>query len=121
MEIFRRKHSFVIKGSIGWYVLKLDNPDDAVRRQSDRTRDCELLHGNQDRNRIGVPGGFCQTVGEHRILILTIGQRGLFHLLLVTGNTMAISVRERTGELAVLKAIGFTDRFVLFLFWRRRW
>jgi putative ABC transport system permease protein len=33
---------------------------------------------------------------------------------LVTGNTMAISVRERTSELAVLKAIGFTGRAVLF-------
>ncbi len=37
-----------------------------------------------------------------------------FTLLLVTGNTMAISVRERIGELAVLKAIGFSDRSVLF-------
>ena len=37
-----------------------------------------------------------------------------YTLLLVTGNTMAISVRERTGELAVLKAIGFTDRAILF-------
>jgi len=36
-----------------------------------------------------------------------------FTLLLVTGNTMAIAVRERTRELAVLKAVGFTDRFVL--------
>jgi len=33
--------------------------------------------------------------------------------LLVTGNTMAIAVRERTGELAVLKAVGFSDRAVL--------
>jgi putative ABC transport system permease protein len=38
-----------------------------------------------------------------------------FTLLLVTGNTMAISVRERVGELAVLKAIGVTDGSVLFL------
>ena len=37
-----------------------------------------------------------------------------FTLLLVTGNTMAISVRERTPELAVFKAIGYSDRFVLF-------
>jgi putative ABC transport system permease protein len=37
-----------------------------------------------------------------------------FTLLLVTGNTMAISVRERTSELAVFKAIGFSDRAVLF-------
>jgi len=33
----------------------------------------------------------------------------------VTGNTMAISVRERTGELGILKAIGFKDGSVLFL------
>ena len=32
-----------------------------------------------------------------------------FTLLLVTGNTMAIAVRERTAELAVLKAIGVRD------------
>ena len=37
-----------------------------------------------------------------------------FTLLLVTGNTMAISVRERTAELAVFKAIGYSDRSVLF-------
>jgi len=36
-----------------------------------------------------------------------------FTILLVTGNTMAYTVRERTNELAVLKAIGFTDRGVL--------
>jgi putative ABC transport system permease protein len=29
------------------------------------------------------------------------------------GNTMAMSIRERLRELAVLKAIGFTDNFVL--------
>jgi putative ABC transport system permease protein len=45
---------------------------------------------------------------------MTIGTVVFFTLLLVTGNTMAISVRERVGELAVLKAIGFTDRSVLF-------
>jgi len=44
-----------------------------------------------------------------------------FTLLLVTGNTMAISVRERVGELAVLKAIGYPDRYVLFLCCPRHW
>ena len=38
-----------------------------------------------------------------------------FTLLLVSGNTMAISVRERVRELAVLKAVGYSDRFVLLL------
>jgi len=36
-----------------------------------------------------------------------------FTLLLVTGNTMAIAVRERVRELAVLKAVGFPDGFAL--------
>jgi putative ABC transport system permease protein len=36
-----------------------------------------------------------------------------FTILLVAGNTMAYTVHERTSELAVLKAIGFTDRGVL--------
>jgi putative ABC transport system permease protein len=44
---------------------------------------------------------------------MTIGIVVFFTLLLVTGNTMAIAVRERTGELAVLKAVGFSDRAVL--------
>jgi putative ABC transport system permease protein len=44
-----------------------------------------------------------------------IGSVVFFTLLLVAGNTMAMSVRERTGELAVLKTVGFTDRAVLVL------
>jgi len=59
--------------------------------------------------------GFAKQFGNIEFLILTIGSVVFFTLLLVTGNTMAISVRERISELAVLKAIGFTDRSVLFL------
>jgi putative ABC transport system permease protein len=36
-----------------------------------------------------------------------------FVILLIAGNTMAQSVRERTGELGVLKTLGFTDGAVL--------
>jgi putative ABC transport system permease protein len=36
-----------------------------------------------------------------------------FTILLVAGNTMAQAVRERTSELGVLKAIGFTDGRIL--------
>jgi putative ABC transport system permease protein len=52
-------------------------------------------------------------MGNIEFLILAIGSVVFFTLLLVTGNTMAIAVRERTNELAVLKAIGYSDRFVL--------
>ena len=36
-----------------------------------------------------------------------------FTLLLVSGNTMALSVRERLSELGVLKTLGFTDSQVM--------
>jgi len=59
--------------------------------------------------------GFVKQVGNIQLLILIIGSVVFFTLLLVTGNTMALSVRERTGELAVLKTLGFTDATVLWL------
>src|SRR5262249_44170318 len=59
--------------------------------------------------------GWVKQMGNIQFLILSIGSVVFFTLLLVTGNTMAIAVRERTAELAVLKAVGFSDRFVMFL------
>jgi putative ABC transport system permease protein len=59
--------------------------------------------------------GFAKQMGNIQFLILSIGSIVFFTLLLVTGNTMAIAVRERTSELAVLKAVGYSDRFVLLL------
>jgi putative ABC transport system permease protein len=47
--------------------------------------------------------------------MLSIGSVVFFTLLLVTGNTMASAVRERTNELAVLKTIGMNDATVLSL------
>jgi len=38
-----------------------------------------------------------------------------FTMLLVTGNTMSQAVRERTSEIAVFKAIGYSDKRVLSL------
>ena len=52
-------------------------------------------------------------MGNIEFLIMAIGSIVFFTLLLVTGNTMAIAVRERTAELAVYKAVGYSDRFVL--------
>ena len=56
---------------------------------------------------------FVKQMGNIEFLILAIGSIVFFTLLLVSGNTMAIAVRERMSELAVLKAIGYSDRFVL--------
>jgi putative ABC transport system permease protein len=106
----------VYKGQIGWYVLKLENPDDAVRVA--KAIDNTFANSSQEtktETESAFAAGFAKQFGNIQFLILSIGTVVFFTLLLVTGNTMAISVRERIGELAVLKAIGFSDRSVLFL------
>ncbi len=54
-------------------------------------------------------------IGNIALITASILGAVFFTILLVTGNTMAQAVRERTGELGVLKAIGFTSRQVLAL------
>ena len=103
------------KGNVGWYVLKLDNPDDAPRvaKAIDDTF-ANSPYETKTETESAFAAGWVKQFGNIEFLILTIGAVVFFTLLLVTGNTMAISVRERTGELAVLKAIGFSNRSVLF-------
>ena len=105
----------VMKGQAGWWVLKLDSPDDAVR--VGRTIDSTFANSSWEtktETESAFQAGFAKQLGNIQLLITTIGSVVFFTLLLITGNTMAISIRERTGELAVLKAIGYSGRFVLF-------
>ncbi len=105
-----------VKSSAGWYILKMDSPDDAVRVA--KAIDAKYANSSfetKTETESAFAAGFAKQFGNIEFLILSVGSVVFFTLLLVTGNTMAISVRERTAELAVLKAIGVTDRSVLFL------
>jgi putative ABC transport system permease protein len=105
----------VMKSTAGWYVIKLDSPDDSVRVA--KTIDTQFANSSNEtktETESAFQAGFAKQLGNIEFLILAIGSVVFFTLLLVTGNTMAISVRERTGELAVLKAIGFSGRAVMF-------
>ncbi len=54
-------------------------------------------------------------MGDLRGMIRIIGLAVVFSLLCVAGNAMAMSIRERTTEVAVLKAIGFEKGLILFI------
>ncbi len=104
-----------VKGMVGWYTTKLNSPDDAFRVA--KTVDAEFANSPYETKtdtESAFAASWVKQFGNIEFLILTIGSVVFFTLLLVTGNTMAISVRERTSELAILKAIGFKDLSVLF-------
>jgi putative ABC transport system permease protein len=104
-----------LKGQVGWYTVKVEHPDDSLRIS--RAIDTEFANSpfetHTDTEK-AFAAGWVKQFGNIQFLIMAIGGVVFFTLLLVTGNTMAIAVRERTGELAVLKAVGYSDRFVLF-------
>lgn len=104
------------KGLVGWYTVKLDTPDDGTRvAKTIDTMFANSPYETKTETEKALATDFAKQFGNIGFLISAVGSVVFFTLLLVTGNTMAITVRERIGELAVLKAVGFNDRFVLFL------
>lgn len=114
-DYFEERIPQAIKGQIGWYVLRVDNPDEAPRIA--KAIDEQFVNSPNEtktQTESAFAANWVKQFGNIQTLILSIGTVVFFTLILVTGNTMAISVRERTSELAVFKAIGYSDRFVLF-------
>jgi putative ABC transport system permease protein len=114
-DYFEEKVPDRVKGQIGWYVLRVDNPDDSPRIA--KAIDAEFANSpfeTTTQTESAFAANWVKQFGNIQFLIVSIGSVVFFTLLLVTGNTMAISVRERTSELAVFKAIGYSDRAILF-------
>ena len=104
------------KGLVGWYVVRVANPDEATKIVEEiDARFADSPYETSTQTERAFAAGFVKQMGNIEFLILSIGGVVFFTLLLVTGNTMAIAVRERTGELAVLKTLGYSDRAVLAL------
>jgi len=114
-DYFEERVPESFKGNTGWYVVKLNSPDDAARvAKAIDEMAANSSYETKTETESAFAASWVKQFGNIQFLIMTIGSVVFFTLLLVTGNTMAISVRERVGELAVLKAIGFSDRWVLF-------
>jgi len=114
-DYFEEKIPDRVKGQIGWYVIRIDKPEDAPRiAKAIDTQFENSPNETKTEAESAFAANWVKQFGNIQFLIVTIGAVVFFTLLLVTGNTMAISVRERTSELAVLKAIGYSDRAILF-------
>ena len=107
------------RGMAGIYILKLDDPD--VAQQVAQTIDAKFENSSDETKTQTEKDwniGFAKQFGDIGLIVRWILFAVFFTLLLVVGNTMAQSVRERVPELAVLKTLGFSDRTVLgFVLW----
>ena len=102
------------KGLVGWYSIRIKDPAQAA--EVAKAVDAEFENSSAE-TKSEPEGAFVQAwvnqIGDIALITASILGAVFFTILLVTGNTMSQAVRERTGELGVLKAIGFTNGQVL--------
>jgi putative ABC transport system permease protein len=102
------------KGLVGWYLVKVAD----VGRAPEIARQIDLQFANspaetKTSSERAMAQSFVNQVGNIGAILRAIVTAVFFTMLLVTANTMAQSVRERTSEIGVLKTLGFTNGGVL--------
>ncbi len=105
------------KGQAGTFYILADSPKDVSTVSStvdDMFRNSPQRTKTESEQAFGLE--FVAMMGNVKAFILSICSAVLFATLLVSANTIAMSIRERTREVAVLKTLGFTRRGVLGLF-----
>ena len=105
------------KGQAGWYAVQIDSADlvaGAAHEIDDLFHNSPLQTKTESEKAFQL--GFVASLGNVKAFILSICAAVVFAIMLVSANTMAMSVRSRTREVAVLKTLGFTRQRVLSIF-----
>ncbi|MEN4905016.1 ABC transporter permease [Luteimonas sp. TWI662] len=105
-----------VDNEVGWYVSRVSD----VRRADRAAKAIDALSANSPNETRTMTEGAAiasqlKQMADIGMIVSAIMGAVFFTLLLLTGNTMAQAVRERTSELAVLKTIGFSSTSVLML------
>jgi putative ABC transport system permease protein len=113
-EYFNEARVEAVRDMVGWYYVRIDDPDQAaaIANRIDAAFANSFYETETSTEKAFVQG-FANQIGNIGKILRAVMTAVFFTILLVAGNTMAQSVRERTSELAVLKTLGFTDRKVL--------
>ena len=94
----------------GWFVLQLDEPDAAaqISSQIDAMFENSTAPTKTETEK-AWQAGFVTMWGNVSFLVRAIGTAVFFAILFVAANTMMMAARERVGEVAVMKTIGFQN------------
>ena len=105
------------KGTAGTFSIMAASSDDVAKiakTVDEMFRNSPQPTKTESEKAFGL--SFVNMLGNVKAFILSICLAVVFTTLLVTANTMAMSIRERTREVAVLKTLGFERQTILGLF-----
>jgi putative ABC transport system permease protein len=99
------------RDEVTYFLITVDDPNES--EQVARRLDALFARSSSETKTAtekAFVSSFANQIGDIGAIMLAIASAVLFAILMVTGNTMAQAIRERTNELAVLKTLGFGDR-----------
>ncbi|MDX2267359.1 MAG: FtsX-like permease family protein [Bryobacter sp.] len=100
----------VMKGMVSNFVVRMRNPEDASRISNEIDslfRNSPMQTKTETERAFEL--SFLAFLGNVKAFLFAICSAITFTILLVSGNTMAMAVRERVKEVGILKTIGFTN------------
>jgi putative ABC transport system permease protein len=103
-----------MKNNVGMIVTLADSGDSVpriARTADDEFRNSTIQTKTEPEQAFAL--SFINAMGNVKVFLLSICAAVTFTVLLVSGNTMAMSVRERVREVGVLKTLGFTREAIL--------
>jgi putative ABC transport system permease protein len=104
------------KGQVGWYITRIANPDQApqIMAAIDQKFANSPYETKTDTER-AFQSSYVSMFGNLNLLLGSISLAVVITTLFVAGNTMAMSVRERTTEIAVMRTLGFPSSTIFML------
>ena len=102
------------KGIVGWFVVRISEPSKSA--EVGRLIDAGFENSEYETKTVtekALAQSFADQIADIGAIIGWVLAAVFATLLLVAGNTMMQSVRERTNELGVLKSVGFSHRAIL--------
>src|SRR5262249_47213685 len=98
----------LVKGMVGWYVMQVAHPDDATRvAMAVDQKFANSPYETKTETERAFQSSFVSMFGNLNLLLGSIGLAVVITTLFVAANTMAMSVRERTTEIAVMRTLGY--------------